>query len=85
MPVPAALAAAVAAASAAGAAGTLTGDPALGGVVVGGCAVLLALSAAELLLRHCARRFGGITGDVLGAVAETAATVTLLVLAVGAT
>ncbi|WP_405917326.1 adenosylcobinamide-GDP ribazoletransferase [Streptomyces sp. NBC_00728] len=36
--------------------------------------------AAELLLRHCTRRFGGITGDVFGALAETAATTALVVL-----
>ncbi|MEU3459994.1 adenosylcobinamide-GDP ribazoletransferase [Streptomyces sp. NPDC006733] len=44
---------------------------------------LLALSAAELLLRHCRRRFGGITGDVFGALCETAATVALVVLSLG--
>ncbi|MGW6061806.1 adenosylcobinamide-GDP ribazoletransferase [Streptomyces sp. NPDC055189] len=45
--------------------------------------VVLAVCAAELLLRHCVRRFGGITGDVFGALAETAATATLAVLALG--
>ncbi|MEU3735895.1 adenosylcobinamide-GDP ribazoletransferase [Streptomyces sp. NPDC032198] len=45
--------------------------------------VILALCAAELLLRHCVRRFGGITGDVFGALAETAATTALVVLAFG--
>ncbi|MFF4468428.1 adenosylcobinamide-GDP ribazoletransferase [Streptomyces sp. NPDC001599] len=44
-----------------------------------GCAV----AAAELLLRHCVRRFGGVTGDVFGGVAETAATTALLVLVLG--
>ncbi|MFI6086744.1 adenosylcobinamide-GDP ribazoletransferase [Streptomyces sp. NPDC051218] len=46
-------------------------------------AVVLAIGAAELLLRHCVRRFGGITGDVFGALAETAATTALVVLALG--
>ncbi|GAA1919374.1 adenosylcobinamide-GDP ribazoletransferase [Streptomyces durmitorensis] len=46
-------------------------------------AVVLAVCAAELLLRHCVRRFGGITGDVFGALAETAATAALVVLALG--
>ncbi|WP_179887773.1 adenosylcobinamide-GDP ribazoletransferase, partial [Streptomyces sp. b94] len=46
-------------------------------------AVLGALAAAELLLRHCVRRFGGVTGDVFGGVEETAATAALVVLALG--
>ncbi|MEV8534641.1 adenosylcobinamide-GDP ribazoletransferase [Streptomyces sp. NPDC051211] len=46
-------------------------------------AVLTALLAAELLLRRCIRRFGGVTGDVFGALAEVAATTTLIVLALG--
>lgn len=46
-------------------------------------AQLTALVAAELLLGHCRRRFGGVTGDVFGALVETAATVTLVVLALG--
>lgn len=45
--------------------------------------VLLAAAAAELLLRHCRRRFGGVTGDVFGGLAETAATVCSTVLALG--
>lgn len=53
------------------------------GAVTGALAVLLGLAAAELLLRHCRRRFGGVTGDVFGALAETAATVALVVLALG--
>jgi adenosylcobinamide-GDP ribazoletransferase len=36
------------------------------------------LVAAELLLRRARARLGGVTGDVMGAMGETAATVTLL-------
>ncbi|MFF7646375.1 adenosylcobinamide-GDP ribazoletransferase [Streptomyces canus] len=43
-------------------------------------AVAAAVGVAELLLRHCTRRFGGVTGDVFGGLAETAATTALLVL-----
>ncbi|MFJ9584708.1 adenosylcobinamide-GDP ribazoletransferase [Streptomyces acidicola] len=46
-------------------------------------AVVLACAAAEVLLRHCTRRFGGVTGDVFGALAETAATAALVVLSFG--
>ncbi|RPK65775.1 Cobalamin synthase [Streptomyces sp. ADI96-02] len=46
-------------------------------------AVLLALAAADLLLRHCVRRLGGVTGDVFGGVEETAVTAALVVLALG--
>ncbi|MFF4013776.1 adenosylcobinamide-GDP ribazoletransferase [Streptomyces sp. NPDC001843] len=46
-------------------------------------AVAGAVAVAELLLRHCTRRFGGVTGDVFGALAETAATTALVVLALG--
>ncbi|MFF6989925.1 adenosylcobinamide-GDP ribazoletransferase [Streptomyces sp. NPDC010273] len=46
-------------------------------------AVVFALVVAEVLLRHCRRRFGGITGDVFGGLAETAATVAFVVLSLG--
>ncbi|WP_405017062.1 adenosylcobinamide-GDP ribazoletransferase [Kitasatospora sp. NBC_00070] len=44
-------------------------------------ALAVGLLCAGLLLRRCVRRFGGITGDVLGAAAETAATGALIALA----
>lgn len=43
-------------------------------------AAALALLCAEAVLRHCRRRLGGITGDVFGALCETATTATLLTL-----
>lgn len=45
-------------------------------------AVLAALAVAELLRRHCVRRFGGVTGDVFGALAETAATTALVMMVI---
>ncbi|WP_033821737.1 adenosylcobinamide-GDP ribazoletransferase, partial [Kitasatospora sp. MBT63] len=44
-------------------------------------ALAVGLGCALLLLRRCVRRFGGVTGDVLGALAETAATGALVALA----
>ena len=46
-------------------------------------AVVAGLAAAFVLQWHAVRRLGGITGDVLGALIETAATVTLVVAAMG--
>jgi cobalamin synthase len=51
-------------------------------LVAGAAAGLL---AAELLLRRARARLGGVTGDVMGAMGETAATVTLLVTAAAVT
>jgi adenosylcobinamide-GDP ribazoletransferase len=45
-------------------------------------ALLAGLGVAALLLRHARRRLGGITGDVLGALVETATATTLVVWAV---
>ena len=75
-----AVVAAVAVAGAAATAGALFGPY---GPVRTVLAVVLSLAAAEALLRHCTRRFGGVTGDVFGGLAETAATTALVVLSLG--
>ncbi|QHA04233.1 adenosylcobinamide-GDP ribazoletransferase [Streptomyces broussonetiae] len=80
VPVRDALAATVVCTLAAAAGGGFLG---IHGVVRAALAVLLALAVAELLLRRCLRRFGGVTGDVFGALEETAATAALVVLAFG--
>jgi adenosylcobinamide-GDP ribazoletransferase len=49
----------------------------------GPAAVLLAGAAVLGLARHTARRFGGLTGDVLGAAAELAAATVLAICAFG--
>ncbi|WP_194917998.1 adenosylcobinamide-GDP ribazoletransferase [Catenulispora rubra] len=44
-------------------------------------AVVVGIGASTALLRHTIRRFGGITGDVLGALVEVGFTVALLIVA----
>lgn len=44
-------------------------------------AIVVGVGASALLLRHTIRRFGGITGDVLGALVEVGFTAALVVLA----
>ncbi|MGX1884201.1 adenosylcobinamide-GDP ribazoletransferase [Streptomyces sp. NPDC055287] len=77
VPVRPAAAVTVVAGAACAAAGALLGPYA---ALRHAAAVLVALAAAHLLLRHCVRRFGGVTGDVFGGLAETAATAALVVL-----
>lgn len=47
-------------------------------------AVLVGLLVAAVLRRHAVQRFGGITGDVLGAVVEITSATVLVVVALGA-
>ncbi|WUH96523.1 adenosylcobinamide-GDP ribazoletransferase [Spirillospora sp. NBC_00431] len=62
------------------AAGAGTAAGGLGGALHAVAAVIAALAAALLLLRHAVRRLGGVTGDVLGALVETATTAALIAL-----
>jgi adenosylcobinamide-GDP ribazoletransferase len=57
------------------------GGPHWSGAAHTAVAALGGLLAAEALVRRCRARLGGVTGDVLGAAAETAATATALLLA----
>jgi adenosylcobinamide-GDP ribazoletransferase len=48
-----------------------------------GAAAVIGLGTGELLLRRCRERFGGVTGDVFGALCETAVIAALVVSALG--
>lgn len=61
--------------------GGLAGALTDAGVVLPVVAVAAGLIAARALRRHAVRRFGGLTGDVLGALVEMSTTVVLAVLA----
>ncbi|HVE99119.1 MAG TPA: adenosylcobinamide-GDP ribazoletransferase [Mycobacteriales bacterium] len=74
-----AVAATVATLLCAGAAGALQSGAAL--ATRCGLAVVVGLVAAAGLRRHAVRRLGGLTGDVLGAVVETALAAALLTMA----
>lgn len=64
---------------------TVVGLGVLGGVgaVRAAVAALVAWLAGAAVLARCTRRLGGVTGDVLGAVVETASAAALVVLAAG--
>ncbi|MFE7318858.1 adenosylcobinamide-GDP ribazoletransferase [Streptomyces sp. NPDC057555] len=81
VPMPAAAGCAALVAAGCAALGAVVGGPS--GALHSGLAALLGLAAGEVLLRHCRRRFGGVTGDVFGALAESAGLAALVFLTLG--
>lgn len=79
VPVPAAVLAALLWLAVSGGVAVLAGQPWWQPLV----GALLAAAACTWLVRRCVRRLGGITGDVLGALVEVAATVLLVAAAAG--
>ena len=59
-----------------------SGQTGTAGALQGLCAALTAAAGVLLLVRHCTRRLGGVTGDVYGAGVEIALAALLVVLAV---
>jgi adenosylcobinamide-GDP ribazoletransferase len=62
-------------------AGVLGAADADGGVAVAVVSVVAGLGAGAIVVARCVRRLGGVTGDVLGAAGEVAATAVLVVCA----
>ncbi|MEK2475292.1 adenosylcobinamide-GDP ribazoletransferase [Streptomyces noursei] len=81
VPVPAGVGCAALVAAGCAAFGAAAGGPY--GALHAAVAALLGLAGGEVLLRHCRRRFGGVTGDVFGALAECAGLTALVLLALG--
>ncbi|GGX16751.1 adenosylcobinamide-GDP ribazoletransferase [Streptomyces noursei] len=81
VPVPAAVGCAALVAAGCAAFGAAAGGPY--GALHAAVAALLGLAGGEVLLRHCRRRFGGVTGDVFGALAECAGLTALVLLTLG--
>jgi adenosylcobinamide-GDP ribazoletransferase len=65
----------------AGLAGSIDEGSGLHGAVRAVVSALIGLALSRLFLRHAVRRFGGVSGDVFGAVVEIAITSSLIAVA----